>query len=94
MENILLELAKVVPVIAVLILVIYWLKAQYKKKEEEIIALNSEIKELSKENLNTLYKVLSFFEKLEDKNKDNHDAVLEQIKALKLDLIERINSIT
>ncbi len=61
-EELLIELVKIGPIVTLLVAaVIYFLKRE-KKKEQEIEKLNEELRESEKENLTALYKTTVLFE--------------------------------
>jgi hypothetical protein len=78
-EDLLISAAQLSPVIGILIAVVWYLKNQVKEKEETNNKLNVVIMDCNKENLEILYKVLSFFEKFEDTDKIQHAALLAEI---------------
>lgn len=67
MEELLTELAKMGPVIAVLISAIYYFLGREKKYEEKIEELNKEIREIDKENVSLLIRISATLEKLTNK---------------------------
>lgn len=79
--------------------VMYFLKKE-QKKEDEILKLNIEIKELhvqmkdeAKESLTALIKFSALIDKLLDEDKGKHDSLISEIKVMRDDLIERINNL-
>jgi len=92
MEELLIGVAKLSPVFVILISAIIWMKKKYEDKEIEIKELNSEIRDLTKDNLSVLYKTLSFFEKLEDSNQRNHEGVMKEIEELRKEVANKICS--
>lgn len=90
MEEILIEIAKLAPVVGLLVYAVWWMNKLITKKDDTIEILNTEIKEGNKENLSLLYKVLGFFEKLEDKGNTQHDNVLNEIKMMREVIEEKL----
>ena len=100
-EEILSSLVKLSPVIALLVLGIYYF---YKKEKElnkelnkeretchaEISALNKEIRESERENLLIISKLSDVIDKLYDDNKDQHEQIKQQIKDEMRDIRELI----
>jgi hypothetical protein len=70
MEEILLGLVQLSPVVAILIWVIFHFKSEIKIKDDEIQELHKELRAAEKENLTMLMKTVAFFEKIADKLDD------------------------
>lgn len=60
----LIELAKLAPVIAALVWIVFYFKGEIDKKNDEIKKLNEELKEIAKENVGLLYRALEAINKL------------------------------
>lgn len=100
-EDLLLSLAKLSPVISLLIVGIYYFykKERYLNKvltEEraachtDISNLNKEMRENEKENIVIISKLSDVIDKLYDDNKDQHEVIKQQIKEEMRDIKELI----
>lgn len=67
MEELIMSLAQLSPVVAILIWVIIHFKGEIVKKDEEIHKLNEQLRAADKENLTVLAKTVAFFEKITDR---------------------------
>jgi len=84
----------------VLVVVVVYLKGQikeYKKQLEEkdkaIEGLNTILREIEKENLSALFKVLGFMEKMDDKRSVGHKEVLSHIHEFRTSIEEKIKNL-
>lgn len=93
MIDILLEIAKIGPLVALLIAaIIYFLKRE-KKNELVVEKLQVELRETEKENLTALYKVLAFVEKMDGKDKGRSDLLLKEIQEFRKSIEEKISAL-
>jgi len=67
MEQLLINLADVAPIVGVLVIGIFYFFKKEKEYKQEISDLQAELRNCEKENLTVLMKVLAFFEKIEEK---------------------------
>jgi len=93
METLLIELAKISPVIGVLVIAIFYFLKREAKKELVIDALNEELRNAEKENLTALYKLLALIEKMEEKDKSKSDLLLKEIQEMRKSLETRLDNI-
>lgn len=76
MDNIIAQIVQGGIAFSILILVVWYLKEELKKKDKQIEALQTELRESEKDNLTLLYKVVGFMEKGE-KNFDDLKAFIQ-----------------
>lgn len=81
--SILSDLAKLSPLIAILIAIIIYLVWKMEKREKEIVSLNEYIRDNDKENLQILSNLNNTLDKVIEKQKESNDSVIKQIENLK-----------
>lgn len=83
MDNLLIQIAQGGIAFAVLIVVVWYLKQQIKKKDEEIAKLHQEIRDSEKENLTILFRVVGYMERGEKNLEDLKTFISDKIDSLK-----------
>lgn len=83
MDEVLIQIAKVAPVIAVLVIALRYFLRKEKLYQKQIKDLNDEIRQSEKDNLDILDKLANVIEKLSNNVVDNRDKVLKEIIVLK-----------
>lgn len=83
MIEILTNLAKLSPIIAVLVVGIIYLYKREKEARSEVSKLNDELRENEKENLNMLNKLVNAMDKISITNQSTTQAIKDEIKSLK-----------
>lgn len=81
--NILTDLAKLSPLIAILVAIIAYLIWKIEKREKEIISLNGYIRDNDRENLQILSNLNNTLDKVIEKQKHSNESVIKEIDGLK-----------
>lgn len=103
-EEILTGIAKLSPIFALMVLVIYYLYKEKKSLKDElneertkchadISALNKEMRDNERENINIISKLSDVIDKMSDKIDDHHDDIKEQMRDIKELIKEKINEL-
>lgn len=72
--------------------ILYFLKRE-KKKEKEIENLNQILREVEKENLTALYKVLGYLEKSTQKDTERFNQLKSDIDLMRQSIEDKINNL-
>lgn len=90
MEDLLFELAKIGPVVAVLVAAVFYFYKREKSKDEQIQKLHDELRESEKENLTALHKLLAYLEKSDITEDSNHKELLNEIKSMRSSIEDKL----
>lgn len=93
MIDILLEIAKIGPVVAILVASLIYFIRRENKNELEIESLHKELRESEKENLTALLKVTGVLEKVMDSEKIGNEKVLNSIEEMRRSIEDKINNL-
>ncbi len=93
MDEIMLGLAKLAPVVAVLVAGIYYFFTKEKGYKAEIKELNDVIRTQERKTLEIMSKLTSTLDKIANNDVTNKESILAELKSLKEILIARIDSI-
>ena len=93
MDQILLGLAKLAPVIATLVVGIYYLFNKEKKYVEQIEALNKELRTNERETLDIISKLTVTLDKLVENDSVNKTEIINEFKTLREIITTKIDSI-
>ncbi len=91
-EETLETLLKLGPVVSVLVVVIIYLYRKLSSKESEVTELNSYIRESDKSNIIILDKISHTLDKISDKEENNTEKVLVELRSLRDSIITRIEN--
>ncbi len=91
MEELLFSIAKMSPIVAILVYALYWLQKRVEKKEEEITALNSQLRESEKTALEAFNKISDVLKSVSTDQTMSNKEVLNELKNLKEWLKEHMN---
>jgi hypothetical protein len=83
MDNLLIQIAQGGIAFSILVAVVVYLKAQLKKKDEEIAKLNQDIRDSEKENLTILFRVVGYMERGEKNFEDLKTFIADKIESLR-----------
>ena len=78
---------------AVLVSAILYFLNREKKKDKEIEDLNTLLRDVEKENLTVLYKVLNYLEKAQEKDNSNFSELKRDIDEMRKSIESKLNSI-
>ncbi len=78
---------------AVLVSAILYFLSREKKKDKEIEDLNTLLRDVEKENLTALYKVLNYLEKAQEKDNTNFSELKRDIDEMRKSIEGKLNSI-
>jgi len=91
--EILTEIIKSGGVIGLLVAcVIYFMKREG-KKDKEIEALNTLLREVEKDNLNALYKVLSYLEKAQERDSNSFSELKRDIEEMRKSIEDKLKDL-
>ena len=90
MEEILLGLAKLSPIVAILVYMMYWLKTRVESKEEEIKQLNAQLRESERSALEAFNKISDVLKTMSMDQTMSNKEVVTELKNLKEWLKENI----
>lgn len=93
MDQILLGLAKLAPVIGALVVGIYYFFNKEKKYVEQIEALNKELRTNERETLDIISKLTVTLDKLVENDSVNKTEIINEIKNLREIIMSKIDSI-
>lgn len=87
MEEVLIQIAKIAPVIAVLVIALRYFLKKEKIYQKQIKDLNEEVRSIEKENLIMINKLADALDKISDTNENVHKELqlLKEIIKIKLD---------
>lgn len=78
---------------AVLVSAILYFLNREKKKDKEIEDLNTLLRDVEKENLTALYKVLNYLEKAQEKDNSNFSELKRDIDEMRKSIEGKLNTI-
>jgi len=78
---------------AVLVSAILYFLSREKKKDKEIEDLNTLLRDVEKENLTALYKVLNYLEKAQEKDNSNFSELKRDIDEMRKSIEGKLNTI-
>lgn len=87
MEEVLIQIAKIAPVVAVLVIALRYFLKKEKIYQKQIKDLNEEVRSIEKENLIMINKLADALDKISDTNENVHKELqlLKEIIKIKLD---------
>jgi len=91
MDQILLDIAALSPIIAILIAIIWWLNKQLKNRELEISELHSELREIERDSLVGLVGLSRLVDEAVIKGSTNYDKLSSEIAQLKESILNKLN---
>ena len=78
---------------AVLVSAILYFLSREKKKDKEIEDLNTLLRDVEKENLTALYKVLNYLEKAQEKDNSNFSELKRDIDEMRKSIEDKLKAI-
>ena len=93
MIEILNEIAKMSPLIGLLIAAVVYFFQKEKGYKEEITALNATLRETERENLSALYKMTTVLEKIAGDSISNNAMLRQEIQILKAAIEDKIENL-
>jgi preprotein translocase subunit YajC len=93
MNELLLNLAQLGPIVALLIVAILYFLKREQKKDLEIEALHKELRENEKESLTALLKLSALIDKMLDADATKNKLLIVEIQAMKLSIEAKIDAL-
>jgi hypothetical protein len=93
MDSLLMQVAQGGIAFSILVAAILYFLKREKKKDKEIEDLNTLLREVEKENLTALYKVLNYLEKAQEKDNLNFSELKRDIDEMRKSIEGRLNTI-
>lgn len=93
MDELLMSLAKLAPVIAVLVIAVYYFLNKEKGYKQEIAELNLELRKSEREALELMSKLTTTLDKMFDSDSRNKQEILVELRLLKETLTAKIDNL-
>jgi hypothetical protein len=93
MEELLMNIAQYGIAFSVLVAAVIYFLGREKKKEAEIERLNVELRDVEKENLTALMKVMAFMEKMVEQDKVKNELLLKEIDLMRVSIEAKIEAL-
>jgi len=93
MDNLLIQVAQGGIAFTILVAAIFYFLKREKKKDKEIEDLNTLLRDVEKENLTALYKVLNYLEKAQEKDNSNFSELKRDIDEMRKSIEDKLKTI-
>lgn len=93
LDEILMSIAKLAPVVAVLVAAVWYFLNKEKKYQKQIEDLNQQLRQNEKESLELMVKLAATMDKFVDSDHRNKEEIIKELKSLEKTLVTRIDAL-